>query len=159
MWSSQSSFKLLINAVNEPTPHDEVNDSLVRPEGQSNVVSSSSFYGKPKAADSSSSAQLPNIAWGVHHANLMLWRNPPPWTALNEAIQNHARDRGSKVLRKNEEVVAVKGGARERAALERLQEIAVRRKDTSVDSRASEVHVIVESRSQRKNPFSKRREN
>jgi len=162
MWSSQPSFKLLINAVNEPTPHDEANDSLVQPEDQSSGVSLSSFYGKPKVSNGSSDAQkhdlLPNGVSAVPLSKLMLCRNPPPWTALNEAVLNHARDRGNKVVRKNEEVVAVKGGTRQQAALARLQEMSVRRTDTSVDSssKTSQVNVI-ESRSQRKNPFSKRR--
>lgn len=156
MWSFRSSFKLLINAVNEPTPHDEANDSSVRPASQSSGVSLSSFYGKPKAADSSS-AQLPNGAWGAYPAKLTFWRRPPPWTALDEAVQNCARDWGSKVVRKNEEVIAVKGGARQQAVLARLQEMAVGRKDRSVDSRTSEVTVVEESQTRRKNPFSKRR--
>ncbi|KAM6500530.1 hypothetical protein JOM56_003544 [Amanita muscaria] len=153
VWSSQSAFKLLINTVD--LDQQQVGDLAQQTSG----VSASLFYGKTKTArhDPPMIFNKGKQSLVLQNSELTLHRIPPPWSALDDAVLNHARDKMTeKPPRKVEETVVLKNGARQQAAMTKLQELAMRRKEM-VNSSSTEMDKSSLQKRESKNPFLRRR--
>jgi hypothetical protein len=141
-------------------PHDRNHNS----EG----ISPDSFYGNPEGNDKhySSAAYytdarnhnvLVSFADGISRPDiskqLMLYRRPSPWGTPPETIPSTGGT--AKRAREGQEVVAVERGKARVAALEKLQGVAVRRRQTT-DSKTIPTSATNESRGQKRNPFARR---
>ncbi|KAK2466925.1 hypothetical protein APHAL10511_001183 [Amanita phalloides] len=119
LWSSPTAFRLLIDRFTNSDEHDNKSQGL----SQLGAVSTTLFY----AASSHPAVRKQQTE---ENAQLMLYRKPPPWGNLHEAIQS-AGERGTRRRARPERVVAIRGGRARQAALEKLQQDAMRRKQST----------------------------
>lgn len=170
LWSSQTVFRLLIYAVDaQITDPSNIHDRNYNSDG----ISPDSFYGKPKTernnkrhstaayyTDARNHNVFVSFGDGISRPDiskqLMLYRRPSPWGTPPEAIPSTGGS-AKRTARRGQEVVAIKRGKVQMAALEKLQGEAVRRRQTT-DSNTISTSATDESssRGQKRNPFARR---
>ncbi|KAF8628384.1 hypothetical protein AX15_003910 [Amanita polypyramis BW_CC] len=154
LWSSQTVFRLLINVIDRiPDIDDQYHeqDSGIPPASfygdQNNIYSAAAYYTQKNDVH----ILFPDgVSRQDAFQQLSLYRMPPPWGILAEAILGHAVEGRRRPAKKRQEIVAIKGDKSRREALEKLQEEALRRRQSTRSTMAEESR---EQKRESRNPF------
>lgn len=130
-------------------------------EGNAKLYSAAAYY-----SDARNHNVLVSFADGILRPNiskqLMLYRRPPPWGTPQGDVSS-TRESVRRLARKGQEVVAIKGGKAQLAALEKLQKEAVQRRQMTNSSTAPPAPAPTttsttgqQSSGQKRNPFARR---